>query len=459
MARKASGRSAGPIGPTDPKGRGGAEARVGAADASGTSGAGADAEARGAADGDAPGGGRGNAGAPMGEREVHELLFSLITTLLAERAMRSGTMTQAPARATDNARLWEIFRALENTREPWPADPRFLARQDRLLRALIGGEARVSGVCADGVTSADSPEVLVSPLDPAGCLRMWRGDITRIAVDAVVTAASPQLLGCWVPGHRCVDNAVHTFAGVQLRLACADLMRRRGQLEAGRRADALDPRGRPARSPAELGFLEPEGVATITGGFNLPARHVIHTVAPFVGDAGAGAPDGGQARQRPSLRECNLLASCYRNCLDFASTAGDRSIAFCCLGTGTYGFPCELGAYIAVRTALTWLSRRPSDEVASMRIVFVTFTDEDERAYRRELLLEDAPSPEAADGRGTSVEPAGDAGTAEVPDAGATDGSGSPDASPDASELPAPRSAASDGDAGAAPADEERSGR
>ena len=167
--------------------------------------------------------------------------------------------------------------------------------------------------------------------------------ITTLAVDAIVNAANSQLLGCWVPGHHCFDNAIHTFAGAQLRAECARLM------------DAQ-------------GHEEPTGAAKITPAFNLPARHVIHTVGPI-------------ANGYPADSHREQLASCYRSCLDLAAKYSLRSIAFCCISTGIFGFPQEEAAGIAIRTVREWLEERETD----IDIVFNVFDDRDEALYRKIL--------------------------------------------------------------------------
>jgi O-acetyl-ADP-ribose deacetylase (regulator of RNase III) len=325
----------------------------------------------------------------MDDRELRNHLESLVTYLVRERELHGEpavdgatarrpftSLSQNPGEPRTRD-LWSEFRALVNTREPWPADQDFLDEQDLVLRALIEGSARVEGVCADGVTQANDPSVRTSPLDSAGRLCLWRGDITRLAADAIVNAANSQLLGCWIPGHHCIDNAIHTFAGVQLRIACAELMAALGQRAAGRRSDALDLGGQPVRTLAELGYEEPVGSAQITDAFNLPSRHVLHTVGPAVR---AGVPSELQRKQ---------LASCYRSCLDAAASAGDRSIAFCCISTGVFGFPAEPAARIAVATVQSWLFARDaqSHSKTDMTVIFNVFGEKDERIYRKLLEL------------------------------------------------------------------------
>ncbi|EHF02300.1 hypothetical protein HMPREF1008_00705 [Olsenella sp. oral taxon 809 str. F0356] len=257
------------------------------------------------------------------EREAE--LRWLIDYLEEERGSASR------ASATEPGQLWPHLRALMNVREPRPASDEFYARQDRLLRVMAEEK---------GVTVA----ARLPRCDVDGHLSLWRGDITALEVDAIVNAANSQLLGCWVPGHHCIDNAIHSYAGVQLREECARLM-------------------------AAQRHEEPTGQAKLTSAYNLPVRHVVHTVGPIAG----GAPTNLHRRQ---------LADCYESCLDAASEAGDRSVAFCCISTGLFGFPQEEAARIAVGSVRSWLDEHPG---AVDQVVFNVFLARDERIYR-ELL-------------------------------------------------------------------------
>ncbi len=261
----------------------------------------------------------------MDKVRIRELLERLVAGLCQERGCE-------PPLLDDTDGLWAAFRALVNTRPPIPAEPAWLSMQDELLRGMIS-EA--------GMSTVDDAEP--SPCDLR--LRLWRGDITTLSADAIVNAANSQMLGCWVPGHHCIDNAIHTFSGVQLRIECARIME--GQ-----------------------GHEEPTGAAKITPAYNLPSKHVIHTVGPI-------------ANGRPTNLHCEQLASCYRSCLDLATGNGLRSIAFCCISTGVFGFPQEEAAQIAVRTVREWLDRSSSD----MTVVFNVFSQEDEAIYRDLLVL------------------------------------------------------------------------
>ena len=261
----------------------------------------------------------------MNNTRKKELLRTLVDGLCAERG---GVLPQAGG--VDE--LWAAFRALVNMRPPIPASDEWLAMQDELLHGMIS-EA--------GVATLD--DAMPSPADPR--LHLWRGDITTLAADAIVNAANSQMLGCWVPGHHCIDNAIHTFAGVQLRAECARIM------------DAQ-------------GHEEPTGTAKITSAYNLPAKHVIHTVGPIAG----GQPTEFHRKQ---------LASSYTSCLDLAAANGLASIAFCCISTGVFGFPQEEAAQIAVRTVGEWLDASGSD----MAVIFNVFPREDEAIYKALLAL------------------------------------------------------------------------
>lgn len=272
----------------------------------------------------------------MDAQRKHELARLLVSFLLDEAREHGvqppanvGTLLASPQPSFDE--LWLAFRSLVNVRPPWPAAPEFLAAQDELLNGLIE-EA--------GVVTLTEMER--TPLDAR--LHLWRGDITRMAVDAVVNAANTYLTGCWIPLHYCIDNALHTYAGVQLRAECAALM------------DAQ-------------GHEEPTGAAKVTAGYNLPAAHVIHTVGPI-------------ANGQPTATHRRQLAQCYRACLDAAVDAGAHSLAFCSISTGVFGFPQAQAAPLAVNTVRTWLDTHAD---AALDVVFDVFSAEDEHIYRKQL--------------------------------------------------------------------------
>ena len=259
---------------------------------------------------------------------VHANLPQLVELLRAER----GEQETVGSTSSNPKAQWDVFRALVNTRPPVPANDELLVLQDEFLRDIIAYR---------GITG---------PMDIEPCphdsrIALWRGDITTLAADAIVNAANSQMLGCFVPGHFCIDNAIHTFAGVQLRIECARLMN-------------------------EQGYAEPTGMAKVTDAFNLPSRHIIHTVGPI-------------AQGEPSSLDRALLANCYTACLDAADELDCASIAFCCISTGAFGFPQEQAAPIAVRTVEEWLDAHPDASVK--RVIFNVFSEHDEKAYE-ELL-------------------------------------------------------------------------
>lgn len=247
----------------------------------------------------------------------------LIRSLLNENpAYRDWGMPQG----ANDQRL--LLRGLLNVRPAQKPDAEFLRVQDAYLREATAQK---------GVTDVND----LSPIQPG--LYLWQGDITTLKCDAIVNAANSGMTGCYVPNHRCIDNAIHTFAGVQLRLACEEIMQRQGH-------------------------PEPTGQAKITPAFNLPCRYVIHTVGPIIADA-------------PTQRDCELLASCYRACLELAAENDLESIAFCCISTGEFHFPNEQAAEIAVRTVKAFLHRPTNVK----KVIFNVFKEIDKSIYARLL--------------------------------------------------------------------------
>ena len=259
-----------------------------------------------------------------------ELVRTAVALLVRERNELGGWMPPAELLGGDGsfADSWRAFRALVNTRDALPAPAGFLEVQDELLQGMIA-EA--------GITQVED----LAPRSADARIRLWRGDITTIAADAIVNAANSGMTGCWQPLHGCIDNAIHTFAGVQLRLECARLMEAQG-------------------------YPEPTAQAKVTDAYNLPSRRIIHTVGPI-------------AQGAPTARHRQELARCYVTCLDAAMAEGLRSIAFCCISTGVFGFPQRQAAQIAVETVRLWLEMRPE---ADMTVVFNVFTEADEHIYR-----------------------------------------------------------------------------
>ncbi len=242
----------------------------------------------------------------------------------AERPELAGL--RVPANADEQRSL---LRALMNTRQPGLPSPEVLAVQDAYLQERLAEK---------GVTRLAS----LAPLAPHTYLR--QGDITTLEVDAIVNAANSGMTGCWVPGHTCIDNCVHTFAGVQLRAECSQAMEHQGH-------------------------EEPTGTAKVTEGYNLPCRHVIHTVGPI-------------AQGHPTPRHCTQLVSCYTSCYMTAREAGDQSIAFCCISTGIFGFPATEAARIATRTVANLQAGDAAADRTPLDVVFNVFLDSDLALYR-----------------------------------------------------------------------------
>ena len=240
----------------------------------------------------------------------------LIRALLDEQGYRS----EVPRDVWEQKRL---LRGLFNVRPPKAACEEFLAVQDAYLKEATREK---------GVTKLND----LKPIRPHQYL--WRGDITTLAVDAIVNAANSTLLGCFSPNHGCIDNAIHSFSGVELRLVCNAIMQAQGH-------------------------EEPTGGAKITPGFNLPAKYVLHTVGPIVSG-------------RLTERHCKELASCYTSCLALAAENGLESVAFCCVSTGVFGFPQREAAEIAIETVTAFQKEHPID------VVFNVFKEADLRIYQ-----------------------------------------------------------------------------
>lgn len=257
--------------------------------------------------------------------DTNTQLDKLIRTLLQERGENDGKIPQ------DLSQKQELFRGLCNIRPPRPVSQEFLQLQDEYLLTEREKKGIVAGNSLPTVSGF-----------PKICL--WQGDITRLQVDAIVNAANDQMLGCFIPSHRCIDNAIHSAAGVQLRLECAELMEKQG-------------------------YAEPVGKAKITKAYNLPCKYILHTVGPIVGDRAV------------TQMERQQLADCYRSCLALAEDRKLHSIAFCCISTGEYGFPQIDAAEIAVETVVAFLSQNQGIQ----RVIFNVFTDRDNSIYQRLL--------------------------------------------------------------------------
>lgn len=247
----------------------------------------------------------------------------LIRCLLAER--KEYQDIGVPSKLPDKRRL---LRSLMNVRPPAPVSKEFLRAQDAYLQERL---------VQRGITRLQD----LTPVRPG--LYLWQGDITTLAVDAIVNAANSGMTGCYIPCHGCIDNAIHTYAGIQLRLECARIM-------AGQRGE------------------EPVGQAKITKAYNLPCRYVLHTVGPMIEGA-------------VTKTDREQLSSCYRSCLDLAAANGLHSVAFCCISTGEFHFPNELAAQIAIETVRDWQRQNPD----KIEVIFNVFKDSDRELYKRLL--------------------------------------------------------------------------
>ena len=225
----------------------------------------------------------------------------------------------------------KLLRALMNVRMPGPMSTEVLAVQDAYLRerAEEKGVVRLDNI--SGIRDG---------------LSVWQGDITRLAVDAIVNAANSAMLGCFVPGHNCIDNCIQTYAGVQMRAECNRQMkllkREYGQ-----------------------SYVQPTAIPLLTDGYNLPAKKVVHIVGPVV---------TGSLTQKHKTE----LAACYTNTLDLCMREGLKSLAFCCISTGVFHFPNEEAAEIAVNTVRGWQETQGN---VIERIIFNVFKDEDKKCY------------------------------------------------------------------------------
>ena len=247
----------------------------------------------------------------------------LIQSLLNERPSCQKQIIPA-----DSERQKILLRGLMNVRRPVRIGADFLQVQDAYLQ---------DETAAKGITDIAD----LTPIQPG--LYLWQGDITTLKCDAIVNAANSGMTGCYIPNHRCIDNAIHTFAGVELRLTCEQLMEQQG-------------------------YPEPTGQAKITPAFNLPCRYVLHTVGPII--------SGIVTRE-----DKELLASCYRSCLELAAENGLESVAFCCISTGEFHFPNELAAEIAIRTVKEFLKKQTSVK----KVIFNVFKDLDKAIYEKLL--------------------------------------------------------------------------
>ena len=222
---------------------------------------------------------------------------------------------------------FRLYRSLVNIRPAGKASAEYLKAEDEFLQKMTAQK---------GITD-------IAGLQPVEKnIYLWKGDISMLQCGAIVNAANSGMTGCYHPCHNCIDNCIHTFAGVRLRLKCAEIIKAQGH-------------------------EEPTGTAKITPAYNLPCQYVIHTVGPIVQDG-------------LTQKHCNLLKSCYQNCLELAGQSGVKSIAFCCISTGVFGFPHDKAAEIAVQTVREFLKTH------DIEVIFNVFTEKDFDIYKRLLF-------------------------------------------------------------------------
>lgn len=226
---------------------------------------------------------------------------------------------------SNHLKNFNTYRGLVNQRYPDPIDETYLKIEDEFLQAL-----KRPVYCPD----FKDKKIL-----------LFKGNITTLKVDAIVNAANNQMLGCFVPGHHCIDNAIHTFAGMRLRLACFEMMKKQGH-------------------------LEPTGQAKLTLAYNLPSQYILHTVGPIV-----------QGKLTPIA--IKQLESCYEKCMKCAYEHHIQTLAFCCISTGVFGFPKEKAAKIAIKTVKRLQKDYP------IKVIFNVFDDQDQQIYKS-ILEEEA---------------------------------------------------------------------
>lgn len=261
---------------------------------------------------------------PLEEGETEEFCDRLLKFLLRERGMIAAFSSTYEKKRT-------LVRQYMNLRAAHPIPREVLEEQDRLFWT----ETLARGI----VHAEELPELKYG-------ISLWQGDITRLDADGIVNAANKALLGCFVPGHNCIDNATHSFAGMQLRDDCAKLM-------------------------AALGQEEACGEAMVTRAYNLPSKYVFHTVGPMVGHEVT-------EKNRAELR------SCYNTCLTLSDEMGLKSIAFCCISTGVFNFPRGEAAEIAAGAVISWKLRHPE---SGLKVIFNTFDAQDTEIYRSILSM------------------------------------------------------------------------
>ncbi len=247
----------------------------------------------------------------------------LIRELLNEDERYEGIMIPA-----EEEEQKQLLRGLMNIRAPRHISREFLRIQDAYL---------IQETEAKGIVDVDE---LIPVRDG---IYLWQGDITTLRCDGIVNAANSGMTGCYVPNHRCIDNCIHSFSGIQLRIACAQMMQKQG-------------------------YDEPVGQAKITPAYNLPCKYILHTVGPII-------------TGKLTAKDCNMLASCYRSCLRLAAEKGLESVAFCCISTGEFHFPNDRAAEIAVEAVDEFMKKDSSVK----KVIFNVFKELDKEIYGKLL--------------------------------------------------------------------------
>ena len=250
----------------------------------------------------------------------NEKLNYLISYLLSERNDMDISIP------TDSKEKFDLYRSLVNIRPAGKASAEYLKAEEEFLQKMT---------VQKGITDIAD----LQPIEDK--IYLWKGDITTLKCGAIVNAANSGMTGCYHPCHNCIDNCIHTFAGVRLRLKCAEIIKAQGH-------------------------EEPTGTAKITSAYDLPCQYVIHTVGPIV-------------QGRLTEKHCELLKSCYQSCLELAVQSGIKSIAFCCISTGVFGFPQDKATEIAVQTVREFLLTH------DIEVIFNVFTEKDYKIYSRLL--------------------------------------------------------------------------
>ena len=274
---------------------------------------------------------------PETEKDREILIDKLLAYLMCE------TKQEQQILGIDNKE--KALYSLLTIRQPEPLPAWFNDGMDRLLQWEFSKKEIIDG---ENLTRISKAMPLANYGGAKNCA-LWRGDISTLKVDAIVNAANSALLGCLVPFHRCIDNVIHTGAGPRVREDCNIIMEAQG-------------------------FYEGTGWAKITRAYNLPSKFILHTVGPIYNNE----------INKVSFDQHELLADCYKSCLNLASSIpAIKSIAFCCISTGLFGFPANAAAKIALKTVEEWLNNNPG---RIELIVFNVFSNGDENIYREELL-------------------------------------------------------------------------